>query len=81
MPVRILIALLAVVFLAAPAFAPAAMIGVADSAQAAKNLNAGRSNVYRTKKQPKAAAGALQDVLGWQLKSRRGAGNRAKGVR
>jgi hypothetical protein len=52
-----LIPLLATAFLAAPAFAPAALPGLSASAQAAISLNSSRSNIYRTKKAtPKANA-------------------------
>jgi hypothetical protein len=45
----LLIPFVAAAFLAAPAFAPAALPGLSGSALAAKNLNSSRSNIYRTK--------------------------------
>ena len=45
---KVLIPLLATAFLAAPAFAPAAMPGL-STAHAVTNLNSSRSNIYRTK--------------------------------
>jgi hypothetical protein len=44
----LLIALLAAAFIVAPAVLPGSF-GLSGSAQAAKNLNSSRSNVYRTK--------------------------------
>ena len=44
-----LIPMLAVAFLAAPAFAPAALPGLTAPAEAATNLNSSRSNIYRNK--------------------------------
>jgi hypothetical protein len=51
----IFISFLAATFLVAPAAVPSAFVsaiapGLSGSAQAAKNLNSSRSNIYRTKK-------------------------------
>jgi hypothetical protein len=45
---RLLIALLAAAFVVAPAVLPG-WFGLSGSAQATKNLNSSRSNIYRTK--------------------------------
>ena len=46
----LLIAFLAAAFLVAPAVLPSSLApGLSGSAQAAKNLNSSRSNIYRTK--------------------------------
>jgi hypothetical protein len=45
---RLLIALLAAAFIVAPALLPGSF-GLSGSAQATKNLNSSRSNIYRTK--------------------------------
>jgi hypothetical protein len=59
---NITLPVVAVAFLAAPALAPAGILGLADSAFAAANLNSSKSNTYRTKQPPNAAKAATTNT-------------------